>query len=350
MRSSHDLVERLARIGASTQPSLGDLDGARLAFRFRQKRKRRIVIRSALGGASLALLLPLFVARHSGENRHALAPVQPVPSLGAPLTTPLTTNEGSLVTPLSPNTTVTLKSQATDSVQWELDQGRARFQVSKGHDRLFMVSAGPVRVTVIGTVFVVERIADRVGVSVEEGMVWVEWPRGRKSLAAGEEDWFPRQGTSSARDGGLETIADPRQVTPRSARPTPSPRTKETCQELLDRADEARANGKPREAADWLEHALKTHAQDPRAPLAAFTLGRVLLLDLKEPRDAATAFARARALAPTGPFAEDSLAREAEAWTKAGEGEKARDRALEYTRLYPRGSRLENIKALRVLP
>jgi hypothetical protein len=56
---------------------------------------------------------------------------------------------------------------------------------------------------------------------------------------------------------------------------------------------------------------------DPRAPLAAFTLGRVLLRELARPREAAAAFAQARALAPRGPFVEDALAREVEAWLQA---------------------------------
>ena len=41
---------------------------------------------------------------------------------------------------------------------------------------------------------------------------------------------------------------------------------------------------------------LEIHPDDARAPLAAFTLGRVHLEDLGAPRDAALAFARARTL------------------------------------------------------
>jgi len=69
-------------------------------------------------------------------------------------------------------------------------------------------------------------------------------------------------------------------------------------------------------------------------------------IDLGRPGDAAAAFARARALAPAGPLAEDALAREAEALVQAGARSDARARAAEYLRLYPRGRRGP---ALRVL-
>jgi transmembrane sensor len=92
-----------------------------------------------------------------------------------------------------------------------------------------------------------------------------------------------------------------------------------------------------------LERAFSLHAADPRAPLAAFTLGRVLLDDLGRPREAADAFARARTVSPSGPMAQDSLAREVEAWSRAGETAIARERAAEYVRLYPDGRRLRSV-------
>jgi len=46
-----------------------------------------------------------------------------------------------------------------------------------------------------------------------------------------------------------------------------------------------------------------------RAPLAAFTLGRMLLMELANPTEAAGAFAEARRLSPHGPLAEAALAK-----------------------------------------
>jgi transmembrane sensor len=114
--------------------------------------------------------------------------------------------------------------------------------------------------------------------------------------------------------------------------------------DLLLAGDVARLSGHPAAAVTWLARAAALHPGDPRAPLAAFTLGRVHLEDLGAPRDAAQAFARARELAPDGPLAEDALAREVEAWSRAGETETARARAEAYVRRYPEGHRVHAVR------
>jgi transmembrane sensor len=109
-------------------------------------------------------------------------------------------------------------------------------------------------------------------------------------------------------------------------------------EELLEAADVARWSGHPAEAVPLLERVTRDHARDPRAQLAAFTLGRVLLEELKRPTDAATAFARARSLAPRGPLAEDALFREAQCWSRADNQKAATERARLYLSTYPEGS------------
>jgi transmembrane sensor len=115
-------------------------------------------------------------------------------------------------------------------------------------------------------------------------------------------------------------------------------------EDLLLAGDVARLSGHADAAVAQLSRAMARHPDDPRAPLAAFTLGRVQLEDLGSPREAAHAFARARELAPGGPLAEDALAREVEAWSRAGETETARARALAYTRRYPDGHRTHAVR------
>lgn len=83
--------------------------------------------------------------------------------------------------------------------------------------------------------------------------------------------------------------------------------------DLLAAGDVARLSGHADAAVGYLSRALAAHPSDPRAPLAAFTLGRVHLEDLGAPRAAAQAFARAYELGSDGPLAEDALAREVEA-------------------------------------
>ncbi|MEO7735665.1 MAG: hypothetical protein ABIY55_32220, partial [Kofleriaceae bacterium] len=115
-------------------------------------------------------------------------------------------------------------------------------------------------------------------------------------------------------------------------------------EDLLLAGDVARLSGHADAAVSQLARAVALHPEDPRAPLAAFTLGRVHLEELGAPRDAAQAFARTRALAPSGPLAEDAWAREVEAWSRAGEVETARARALAYLQRYPQGHRAHAVR------
>jgi transmembrane sensor len=115
---------------------------------------------------------------------------------------------------------------------------------------------------------------------------------------------------------------------------------------LLAAVDEARSRGERGRAVELLRQILQDYPGDPRAPLAAFTLGRVLLNELGRPREAATAFNRVRKMAPASQFAEDALAREVEAWDRASERERARALAAEYLERYPAGRHARRVKAL----
>jgi transmembrane sensor len=112
---------------------------------------------------------------------------------------------------------------------------------------------------------------------------------------------------------------------------------------LLADADRARLAGRFEEGASLLRRLVRDYPADQRAPLAAFSLGRLLLGELGRPAEAARAFARARSLAPEGPLAEDALAREAEAWERAKHLDRARARAAEYLRVYPSGRRAADV-------
>lgn len=117
-----------------------------------------------------------------------------------------------------------------------------------------------------------------------------------------------------------------------------------TPEALLLYADVARLSRHPADAVAPLRTLVARHAQDPRAPLAAFTLGRVLLDHLGRPREAAAAFAQAQALDPEGALAEDALAREVEAWSRADDIPRARERARAYLERYPGGSRVRSVR------
>lgn len=119
---------------------------------------------------------------------------------------------------------------------------------------------------------------------------------------------------------------------------------------LMAAADAARFGGHPSEAPEYLSEVIDEHARHAMAPLAAFTLGRVRLEQLGAPADAARAFAKARALDPSGALAADALAREVEAWAKAGQLETARSRARVYLETYPDGRRVAAVRRHAELP
>jgi transmembrane sensor len=281
--------------------------------------------------------------------------------------------DGSSATPLDAGSVLTTVEDSPRHTLIELQRGRARLDVVPSATRVFSVNAGDVTITVLGTVFTVERIADRVNVTVERGSVRVDWGAGDKVLHLGESGWFPplavearlETATTSnahlsggkrapARADAVVAVAsaeaaiapDPPAGAAAPSGPPPTVATTDSAGELLAAADVARLQGHAEEGAVILRRLLRDHESDPRAPLAAFTLGRVLMIELGQPREAAAAFARARVLDPGGPFAEDALARETEAWALAGDRDLARDRAAEYLRSYPRGRRVDSVKAL----
>ncbi len=204
---------------------------------------------------------------------------------------------------------------------------------------------------------------------MSRGRVAVEWPGDDAVLEAGEEGSFPPPEGAIAREpeeptavAELEEPADPAPVRRQAERPSSaSPPDWRALAERADfhaafealaagaapeaddpsdlmlAADAARLSGHPTEAVDYLREVTARHRGDRRAPLAAFTVGRLLLGELGRPEQAAAAFAETRALDPGGPLAQDALAREVEAWDRAGEHERARTLAEEYLRAYPDG-------------
>jgi transmembrane sensor len=114
---------------------------------------------------------------------------------------------------------------------------------------------------------------------------------------------------------------------------------------LMRSADAARRAGHPAQALPYLRRLLRDHPADARAPLAAFTLGRILLAELDRPAEAADAFALSRRLAPGGPMASHALAREVEAAARSGDAARARRLAETYMANYPAGPHLAAVRS-----
>ena len=267
-------------------------------------------------------------------------------------------------TPLDADTLLRAEP-GTSGRGFTLEKGGARFVVAHDDSRPFRVHVRGLLVEDLGTIFSVRLISNAiVDVEVEAGRVRVVTAVKTLEVAAGERRTFDAtppvpgqdveavEATSvSAADAGDEPPAGSRRQALLAWRPlAESGQYREAFEsirragpavvrddtgELLLAGDAARLSDHPSEAAAYLEQVLRSHGGDPRASLAAFTLGRVLLDELGRPAEAARAFERAR----QGELAEDALAREVEACSRAGDTARARDLAVEYSHRHPNGRR-----------
>jgi transmembrane sensor len=359
MTDRQDLLQQIASAGARMDPGLSDRDVERLVEGGLRRRRRLVVRRVLLAGATASIAVAvtaLLAQQRSGPTSpSASVPANPAvePTPAADRTVRL--DDGSTATPLDSGSEIAVLARSPARIRLSLSRGSGRFEVAPRPERAFSVQAGEVTVTVVGTAFTVERIADRVGVAVERGTVRVAWATGFRLLGQGESGWFPPLGASAQPEPQLaprpasklakvkaKALVGPSEVEPATAPPA----RHESAEALLLAADNMRLAGHPERGAELLRKLLREHGSDPRAPLAAFTLGRVLLMELGRPREAAAAFAEVRRLSPDGAFAEDALAREVEGWSQAGQTALARARAAEYLRRYPAGRRAATVRSL----
>ena len=277
--------------------------------------------------------------------------------------------DGSTATALTEGAILELRAASETQMAVVAKSGSFRFDVVPNPARQFVVEVGGVTVRVLGTRFVVGQQGHRVQVSVERGHVEVTWPEGRTELRATESGWFPPL------PDGRDTPA-----VPSAAEPAPSTAQSphassqhsrfveltrngdyqgayaiidqtpqlfgNSAEDLMMAADAARLSNHPRQAVGYLQRITKEHPSDSRAPLAAFTLGRIYMSQLGEPAAAARAFALVRQLAPAGALVEDAWAREAEALSQAGQHEAAQKLVDAYLKHYPSGRRSERLRQL----
>jgi transmembrane sensor len=358
-------VGELARLKQHLEVDLSEQQVERLVQGGAERRQRRRIRRSLAAGLVLgavsttliALLLrwPAGLAKLQAKAQtvslqSAAPPHAPAASASTapPLPDVITLHDHSRAIALEPDTQMAVEEDAPERVHVRLERGRARFEVTRRPERSFTVRAGNVTVSVVGTTFGVEMIADRVGVTVEKGAVEVDWGLGQKRLLAGDSGWFPPLVMSSQPETttpSLRPANDGNTPAPPGSVAHSSPRN---AQQLLTEVDTARSMGQTSRAVELLREILRDYPNDPRAPLAAFTLGRVLLNELGRPREAAAAFQQVRQKAPTTQFAEDALAREIEAWTRASEPGRARALATIYLERYPNGRHARRVKALAI--
>jgi hypothetical protein len=333
------------------------------------KRRRRNVARAAAAGCAVLLgaATILFIFADSRKTGSNIVPQTVAESPKATEKAPSTSTgalflaDGSFAAPVDDSSRVVIQEVRDDFISVRVEKGRCDFEVVHRPERMFQVQAGAVTATVLGTVFSVGLKGDRTLVAVSSGHVRVEWPGGEAELSDGMEGVFPLVGRGALDAGRVEpdgtqekAAREPKHDWRRFTREGEYDKAvkalysaddvHDTVEDLLLAADAMRLAGYPEKALPYLEQVVERHRFDPRAPLAEFTRGRVLLLQLGMPRDAAEAFRSARRLAPSGTLAQDALAREVEAWHMAGESDLARQTALEYTERYPSGRRVRAVR------
>ncbi len=125
---------------------------------------------------------------------------------------------------------------------------------------------------------------------------------------------------------------------PAAAPPAPAP-----APDAMASADAARRAGRPREAASILSALVDK--KDARAPLAAFTLGKIHAEDLGDHATAAIWFERAIAFGLPRGLDEEAQARAVESHAKAGRRTEAARAAARYEASFPSGRHLERVRS-----
>jgi len=178
MADSHSLLERIASAAAGMDPGLTDAD----------------IVRPGGGGTPQAAApfggagRPGGVAGRGRDFWPGCGPRRRPPSRSSRFRPPpslLRLHDGSTATPLDAASVLAVREDSPGRVaRWHsIEDGLA----SRSRRALVVFSRcrwARWTVTVVGTVFTVDRVADRIGVSVERGTVRVDWKVGAQELHA----------------------------------------------------------------------------------------------------------------------------------------------------------------------
>lgn len=244
---------------------------------------------------------------------------------------------------LEPRTHLETEESVGRDVVFSLHRGRAMFDVAVDVDRQFVVLAGNVRVSVIGTRFSVAYEPSRgetraqAAVHVERGLVQVD------TVSASGEREILRLGAGQSWVGvaDLEESESPeesqvdldRSTEPRGeVLPARSPRSRAT--ELFEEARTARHEGRDADAARHYELLLRRFPRDAHVGLSAFELARIRMDVFGDARSAVEPLERAIAARV---FREDAMARLVRAYDESGMSARCRGARERYLEAYPNG-------------
>jgi transmembrane sensor len=248
-----------------------------------------------------------------------------------------------------------------------LAQGRATFDVHPGGPRRWTIECGLVTVEVVGTRFTVDRTPERVAVTVERGVVLVRGervPDRVQRLGAGQAIEVRAEATHAAVAPAPSLSAAVPRAPQRAAWRELSTRgdyagayrllgadgvdaestESRRVDDLMALADVARLSGHPAEATGPLARVVREFAKDPRASLAAFTLGKIHLASTASAGLAAKDFTDALRLGLPSSLVEDAHANRIEALRRTGDDTAARAAAIEYAARFPASERARALR------
>lgn len=316
------------------EPAWNDLREQRLLQRIQEEKRARLAegrknkpARALWVAAAAAMILAGGGTLAYSKLHHAPLPVATTTVADA---SKMMLADGSEAV-LSPDARVQIEEQGETQVRIAQTAGSVRYDVVPNPKRKFAVKVGDVTVNVLGTAFSVTLKDQKVTVVVDRGHVEVEGP---------SPDGGTRKTELHVGDSLQVAAFLPKDVPAPSATTLPEIVEKKsvapTVDQLLAKADEARAAHRYDEAATALRSLIQIYPSDPRVASASFTLGRVERARGRHAA-AAEAFARSYKAAPHGALAEDAMAEEAISWKSAGDAGKAKAAAKRYLASHPSG-------------
>jgi transmembrane sensor len=340
---------------------------------------RKLVL--AVAGVACAVVVTVIAWPRTDQPRRgpvALASGESWGTEDAKLELQVSLNDGSRIT-LAAGSLVEPLANSDSEVVLKQTRGDVTYDIAPHGPRRWTIECGAVSVEVIGTSFRIDRNAQRVHVEVMRGIVLVrgaDVPDHVMRLTAGMHADVPNAALAIGRSAPPPAAASDAVATagaqgPQSPEAHAEPpvrsmarahdaaepahtqpahdaaataATPATVDGLLALADVARISGHPADAVDPLERILADHADDPRAPLAALTLGRIQLRSLGEPARAARALQRAVALRLPEGLEEDASALLIEALSRAGDVVAARQAYDQFVARFPDSPRRNELQ------
>ncbi len=264
-------------------------------------------------------------------------------------------------------------------------KGRATFDVHPGGPRRWSFECGLATVEVVGTRLSIDRTSERLVVQVEHGVVLVRGERvpdrvqrlragdrlevhadvatAPSAVPVGQVDTSPGvTGSATERDIASSRAAPGRARAPwrelstrgdyvgayRALGPSGlgvASTASEHVDELMALADVARLSGHASDAVAPLGRVVREFGRDPRASLAAFTLGKIHMSEGGGGRLAGRDFTDALRLGLPSSLTEDAYANAVEAFRRAGDTAQACSMAAEYLARFPASPRAASLAA-----